>query len=344
MEIFLGLFILSFWVNALLFVPFINFLYKISFQRKKQDTLDLFGKLTPIFNKLHQKKTGTPIGGGLLVILTTSSLSLFTLILFHYFWVPITPSYPLKEELKILFFTFIMFGLLGLFDDIKKMFPGIREHFFGLRFRYKFLLQLVLAMVIGSWLYSNLSITLVNIPFFGVLELGSLYIPFAAFVIVAFANAFNITDGLDGLAAGLLFISLTMFWIISSAILDTPLSIFIAVWLGGLVAFLYFNVYPARIMLGDVGSLSFGATLAVIGLILGKAIALAVIGALLVVEVASSLLQIVSRKFFGRKLFKCAPLHLWLQERGWEEPKIVMRAWLAGAMLGVFGLWLSLFT
>lgn len=344
MEIFLGLFILSFWVNALLFIPFINFLYKISFQRKKQDTLDLFGKLTPIFNKFHQKKAGTPVGGGLLVILTTSSLSLFALILSHYFWVPITSSYPLQEELKILFFTFIMFGLLGLFDDIKKMFPDAREHFFGLRFRYKFLLQLVLAMVIGSWLYSNLSITLVNVPFFGVLELGWLYIPFAAFVIVAFANAFNITDGLDGLAAGLLFISLTMFWIISSAILDTPLSIFIAVWLGGLVAFLYFNVYPARIMLGDVGSLSFGATLAVIGLILGKAIALAVIGALFVVEVASSLLQIVSRKFFGKKLLKCAPLHLWLQEKGWEEPKIVMRAWLAGAMLGVFGLWLSLFT
>lgn len=344
MEIILGLFIFSFLVNAVLFIPFINFLYKISFQRRKQDTLDIFGKLTPIFNKFHQKKAGTPVGGGLLVILSTFLLSLFSLIFLHYFWVPITSSYPLKEELKILFFTFIMFGLLGLFDDIKKMFSLAREHFFGLRFRHKFLLQLVLAGVISNWLYSNLSISLVNFPFFGVLKLGWFYVPFAAFVIVSFANAFNITDGLDGLATGLLFISLVVFWVISSSILDTPLSIFIAVWLGGLVAFLYFNIYPARIMLGDVGSLSFGATLAVIGLILGKAIALVVIGALFVIEVSFSLLQIVSRKFFGKKLFKCAPLHLWLQEKGWEEPKIVMRAWLVGIMLGMFGLWLSLFT
>lgn len=344
MEIFLGLFIFSFFINGVLYVPFINLLYKLSFQRQKQETLDVFGKLTPIFDKLHQKKAGTPVGGGLLLIITTTILTLFSLLILHLFWVPISSDHPLAEELKILFFSFIMFGLLGAYDDVKKTFKSAREFFFGLKFRHKFLLQVLLGGIISFWLYKRLGISAVNIPFLGILDLKWLYIPFATFVIVAFANAFNITDGLDGLAGGLLTISLIMFWIISSSILDTPLSVFIAVWLGGLIAFLYFNIYPARIFLGDVGSMAFGATLAVIGLLLGKVVALVIIGFLFVIEVFSSFLQIFSRKVLKKKLFRCAPLHLWLQDRGWEEPKIVMRGWLAGIMFGIFGLWLSFFT
>ncbi len=114
-----------------------------------------------------------------------------------------------------------------------------------------------------------------------------------------------------------------------------------SLWLGGLLAFLYFNVYPARVFLGDVGALSFGATLAVAGLLLGKIMALMVIGGLFVVEVGSSLIQILSKKIFRKKAFTCAPFHLWLQHKGWEEPKIVFRAWLAGIMLALFGLWLA---
>jgi phospho-N-acetylmuramoyl-pentapeptide-transferase len=344
MVLFLGLFLFSFFFNSFLFVPFINLLYKISFQRQHQKTQDVFGKLTPIFDKFHRKKAGIPVGGGLLIIGTTTFLTLLFLILMHYFWVPITSDFPLRQELKILYFTFIMFGFLGLYDDIKKIFRAAGGSFFGLRFRHKLFLQIILALIIGFWLHKNITISIVNIPLLGVLDLGWLYVPFAAFVIVSFTNAYNITDGLDGLAGGILFIALSVFWIISSTALDAPLATFIAVWLGGLVAFLYFNVYPARIMLGDVGSLSFGATLAVIGLLLGKVIALVIIGGLLVVEVSSSLAQIISKKFFKRKVLKCAPLHLWLQEKGWEEPKIVMRAWLAGIMLAVFGLWLSFFT
>lgn len=344
MQLFLGLFLFSFFVNAFLFVPFIDLLYKIRMQRREQKTLDVFGKLTPIFDKFHRSKAGTPVGGGLLVILTTSILTMLFLLLFHFFWVPITSDYPLKDELKIIFFTFIMFGILGLYDDVKKTFKAARENFFGLRFRHKLFLQTLLALLIGYLMYALLSISIVNIPFFGVIEVGWLFVPFAAITIVAFANAFNISDGLDGLACGLLFIALSVFWIISGGVLDIPLQTFIAVWLGGLIAFLYFNVYPARIWLGDVGSLAFGATLAVIGLLLGKVLALVIIGGLFAVEAASSLLQMLFKKFFGRKLFECAPFHLWLQHRGWEEPKIVMRAWLAGIILGIFGLWLSFFT
>jgi len=190
-------------------------------------------------------------------------------------------------------------------------------------------------------LSQNLKISFVYIPYFGVLKLGWFYVPFAAATIVFFTNAFNITDGLDGLAGGLLLICLFAFWILSAHILDTPLSIFIALFIGSLIAFLYFNIWPARVFLGDVGALSFGATLAVIGLLIGKIVALAIIGGLFVFEALTSLAQIISKRFLGRKLFACAPFHLWLQNWGWEEPKIVMRAWLAALILAIFGIWLA---
>src|SRR5260221_8707484 len=128
-------------------------------------------------------------------------------------------------------------------------------------------------------------------------------------IIVFFTNAFNITDGLDGLASGLLSIYLFAFIIIAAGNLDTPLSIFIALWIGAIMAFLYFNVYPARIWLGDTGALSFGAMIAVIGLVTGNVASLFVIGGLFVVEALSSLIQILGWKFLHRRIFPIAPIH-----------------------------------
>jgi phospho-N-acetylmuramoyl-pentapeptide-transferase len=190
----------------------------------------------------------------------------------------------------------------------------------------------------------DLKIDIFYVPLLGIMRLGWWYIPFATLVIISFANAFNITDGLDGLASGSLMIALAAFWIISASILDTPLSVFIAIWLGSLIAFLYFNIFPARIFLGDVGALSFGATMAVVGLILGKAPALMVIGGVFVVEVASSLTQLLAKKFLRKKAFSVAPFHLWLQYNGWPEPKIVMRMWVVSIILAIFGLWIAMLT
>jgi phospho-N-acetylmuramoyl-pentapeptide-transferase len=129
----------------------------------------------------------------------------------------------------------------------------------------------------------------------------------------------------------------------SRSILDTTLSTFLGLWIGSLIAFLYFNVWPARIWLGDVGALSFGATLAVCGLLLGKPIALAIIGGMFVIEVTSSLAQLLSKRLRNKKIFDVSPIHLWLQHKGWEEPKIVFRFWLAGTIFAILGLWLSFF-
>jgi phospho-N-acetylmuramoyl-pentapeptide-transferase len=203
------------------------------------------------------------------------------------------------------------------------------------------MLQILLGLIIGLVFYFELGYNFIFIHWFGTVKIGLLFIPLATFIVVSFANAANITDGLDGLATGLLIICLGAFWVIASTLLDPTLAMFIAVWIGALIAFLYFNVFPARIWLGDVGSLAFGATIAVVGLLTGKIIAMAAISGVFMAEVASSLIQLLSKKYLRKKVFIVAPLHLYLQNKGWEEPKIVMRFWLAGIMLAALGVWLA---
>ncbi|MFQ5452220.1 MAG: phospho-N-acetylmuramoyl-pentapeptide-transferase [Candidatus Paceibacterota bacterium] len=342
MALYLFVFFVSFVVNFVTIVPFINILYKLKFQRAHQETRDVFNKLTPIFDRFHREKAGTPVGGGLLLITNTMLLFFLGLVALSFFCREIVTNYQsIVSEFKVLLFTFVAFSFLGLYDDLRKMFFWKSDSFFGLRVRHKLVLEVILALIVSYWMYFELKISIINIPFFGVYDFSWLYIPFAAFVIVAFANAVNITDGLDGLASGVLLIALFAFWAISVSILDTPLLIFIAVWLGGLIAFLYFNIYPARLFLGDTGALSFGATFAVIGLLLGKVFALPIIGAVFLLEITTSAIQLVWKRVHGRKFFPVAPLHLWLQLLGWEESKIVARAWIASILFAILGLMIA---
>ncbi|PIV09786.1 hypothetical protein COS31_02860 [Candidatus Roizmanbacteria bacterium CG02_land_8_20_14_3_00_36_15] len=339
MSLYLFSVFISFIVNATLIIPFINSLYRLKLQRKSQQTKDAFNQPTPIFDRFNRSKIGTPVGGGILIIATTIVIFSVFIGLSTFFGKKLIGNYPsVSNEIKILLFSFVSFGFLGLYDDLNKIFLLKKSQFFGLKLRHKLILEIVLSLVIAFWLYHDLKIGIINVPFFGVYKLSFFYIFFAAFVILAFANAVNITDGLDGLATGILMISLFGFWVIARAILDIPTSLFIGSWLGGLLAFLYFNIFPARLFLGDTGTLSFGATFAVIGLILGKTFALPIIGGLFVAEIFTSLVQLLGRKFLKKKIFPVAPLHLWLQLRGWEEPKIVMRFWVISILCVIFGL------
>jgi len=339
MSIYLFATVIAFAVNFLLIIPFINFLYRIKMQRQAQATKDAFNNPTPVFDRFHQHKRGVPVGGGMLVAITTLVLFIGFLSLFFILRKPIQSNYPsMLGEAKILLLTLISFSLLGIYDDFRKIFIVHSRQFFGLRLRHKLIVEIVLSLIIAFLLFNDLKIDIVHIPFFGVFKLSFFYIVFAAFVIVAFANAVNITDGLDGLAAGVLMIAIMSFWAVARSILDVPTSIFIGVWLGGLIAFLYFNIYPARIMMCDAGALAFGATFAVVGLILGKTFSLPIIGGIFVIEIFTSLLQLVGKRFWHRKVFPVAPLHLWLQLKGWQEPKIVMRFWLVSILLAIFGL------
>lgn len=301
-------------------------------RRLKQHTVDMFNSPTPTFDKYNNWKVGTPFGGGILIIAVVCVLT---------FWAYGILDVEIKGwEVFAIMFTFIGFGVLGFYDDLKKLVAG-HGVFFGLRFRHKFIIQWILALIIASVLYFQLGYSYIFIRGFGLASLGFLFIPFAAFVIVSFANAFNIADGLDGLASGLLLICLAAFLAITSNQLDQPLGIFIAILMGSVGAFLYFNIYKARIWLGDVGALSLGAVLAVIGLLTGKTIALVFIGGVFVLEIASSLIQILSKKFLHKKILLASPLHLLLLRIGWNEPKIVMRAWLLGFLFAILGLYIA---
>lgn len=329
----LGLILISFIVTSFLVVPFIDLLFFL--KRRFQKEVGSSKKSTdlPIHNMLMKGDEDTPSGGGILLITILVILSLG-----YTFYSPVTDL----DTLKILLFTLLSFGSLGLVDDVKLLLTKRKGKFLGLGRKALLVIQSLLSVLIAAMLYYFLGINNIYISGIGNFVIGAWYIPLAAFLIISFANAYNISDGLDGLSTGLLAICLFAFLALASATLNLSLAAFIGIWIGTLFAYLYFNVYPARIFLGDAGAFGFGATLAVVGLLSGKIIGLTIIGGVYIIIVASSLLQILSKKFLRKKIMAVAPIHMYFKYIGWPEPKIVSRFWLAGAIFAIFGLWLAL--
>lgn len=329
----LGLVILSFAVTGIFMVPFIDLLFFLKHRFERQQKEKLEKSDTPIHDQLMKSDEGTPSGGGILLIIILVVLScgyaLFS-------------SSVDKISLEIILFTLISFGALGLIDDIKLILTRRHGKFAGLGRKQLLIAQLIFALIVASLLYFVAGLNNLYISGLGNFVINLWYIPLAAFVIIAFSNAYNISDGLDGLSAGLLLICLFAFLALTSRFLDLTLASFIGIWIGALFAYLYFNVWPARIFLGDAGAFAFGATLAVVGLLTGKILALAIIGGMFVIIVGSSLLQILSKKILSKKILPVSPLHMYFKYIGWEEPKIVTRFWLAQGLFAIFGLWIAL--
>lgn len=333
MSYLLGLVLLSFAASSFFMVPFIDLLFYLKNRFEREGLEEKSKSQTPIHDSLMKKDINTPHGGGILLIIVILALSaLYSIFI---------PARDLMN-LKILLFTLLSFGALGLVDDVNWLVTKRKGKLLGLGRKVMLSVQIILAVTIAWMLYSLVGLNNIYIAGLGNLVIGGWYIVFAAFVIIAFSNAYNISDGLDGLSTGLLTICLFAFLALTSARLDLTLAAFIGIWIGTLFALLYFNVYPARIFLGDAGALAFGATLAVVGLLSGKVLALPVIGGMYVIIIFSSLVQILSKKIFKRKIFPVAPVHMYFKYIGWEEPKIVARFWLAGAIFAIFGLWLAL--
>lgn len=335
-----GLALLSFVVTSLAAVPFINLLYRLKFQRQQEVHV-----LSPIFTKLHAWKVGTPNSGGILIVAVTIILGFLF----------IQPSLdPRFSPAMIVFLGMISYGLLGLYDDIKKYFGYQKEKFWGMRLRAKLLIQILLALGLG-WLIWELQnpVEFITLPTFLFPDLildQTTYIIFAALTIVATVNAVNITDGVDGLATGLLIMTLLTFLALiyiaeQNFILELPigtagLATLIAVWLGSLLAFLYFNINPARVWMGDSGAFAFGSGIAVLSFLIGIPFLLPVIGFVYVVETASSLLQWYSMRWMKHKIFLIAPIHHHFEAASWPETKVTMRFWLAGALASLSGLYI----
>ncbi len=343
----LGFVLISFFISSILLIPFIDYLFHLRKKfrnhhgdQEKTSSLNtlkaspVIDVTTPIHNQiLKGKDVDTPVGGGLLLIPLLIVLSVVIIFI---------SDRRLNIELLILIITLISFGFVGFLDDIKKISTAFSGKYAGIKGRYIFILQILFAFAISLMLYFLLGFNNIFVPIFGNVVLGFWYIPLAAFAIISFSNAYNISDGLDGLSTGLLTICLFAFLILANSVFDHTLSTFVGLWIGALVAYLYFNVFPARIYLGDAGAYGFGAALAVVGLMTGKILGLGVIGAVYIIIVGSSLIQIFGKRFLKRKIFPVAPIHMYFKYIGWEEPKIVIRFWLAGAIFAILGLWLAL--
>jgi phospho-N-acetylmuramoyl-pentapeptide-transferase len=234
-------------------------------------------------------------------------------------------------------------GLLGAFDDYLNARTGE-----GIRARQKLIWLTVVAFVAAWQIQQTYAITAIAVPFYGPLPIEPwLYVLFAAFAIIAAANGVNITDGLDGLSGGTAAIAFVAYMLI--ALLNTPaqpnLALLCALIVGALLGFLWFNVHPAQIFIGDSGALALGATLAVTALITGQILVLPLIGVIFVIETMSVILQVIYfRMTGGRRLFRMSPIHHHFELGGWDEEKITIRFWIVGILAALLGVTLFLAT
>lgn len=296
------------------------------------------GEKASIFKEMHAKKTGTPTMGG--VIMWGSILLIVLLSRVLAFMGIISHSLLQRGLVYLPLFTLFTVGLLGAVDDWFNV-RGVGGSK-GIKARPKFLLLTLFALAGGWWFYYKLGFSHIHIPRLGDFQIGLWYIPLFMLVIVSTANAVNMTDGLDGLAGGLLILAYATFGVIAFAKGQLMLAIFCGLAIGSLMAFLWNNVPPALYYMGDAGSLAFGATLGVIAMMIDSMVVLLIVGAVFIIETLSVIIQLTSKKYFGKKVFLIAPLHHHFERKGWGEAKITMRFWILGAMFAVIGLMVGL--
>ena len=274
----------------------------------------------------HYVKQGIPTMGGGLFIGVTSVLWLFVLLL-----LPQDQRDVFIPQTIVPIGTLIAVGLLGAIDDLVNVRYG-----FGIRGRHKLVWQLIVGLVAAIYIQRHFGITGVYVPLVGEWEIGGgLFVALALFTIVAMSNGVNLTDGMDGLAGGTAVFAFLSVAFIAASIQFPWLTVFCAAMVGAILAFLWFNVHPAEVIMGDTGALALGATLATIALTTGFALLLPVLGIIFVAETVSVVIQVGSFKLRGKRIFRMSPLHNHFELIGWAEEKVTIRFWLIGAVAGI---------
>ncbi len=330
---------LAFVLTMLVAPAFCAFLTKNRFGKQiREETVD--GKQSTIFRSLHQKKAGTPTMAGILVWGMTAAIVLLSGLLVHLNILPESFSVWDRGQTYLPLFTLVVTGLLGALDDYYNI-RGIGTKK-GIGAKPKLFWLTIFGLIGAWWFYSKLGYNEIHLPAIGDFFIGLWYIPIFAFVIIASSNAVNITDGLDGLAAGLLIMAFGAFGILAFVDQLFVLTAFCGILIGSLTAFLWYNIPPAKFFMGDTGAYSFGATLGVIAMLTNSMVILPIIGFVFVLETASSLLQITSKRFLGRKLFAITPMHHLLEHWGLPEYNVTMRLWILGGVTAVIGVIIGL--
>lgn len=293
---------------------------------KKARTTAVTGETATVYNKLHAEKhrRNIPTMAGIVFIFSIALVTLTGNLSRSETWLPLAAM--------------VGAGLIGLFDDIINI-RSINGGIAGMRAKIKSLLLLGVALIGGWWFFAKLGVMAIDIPFFGALQIGWLIIPLFVLVIFATANAVNITDGLDGLAGGLAAIAFGAYAIIALIEHKYGLAGFCMTIVGALLSYTWFNIFPARFFMGDVGSFALGTALGVVAMLTDTVLLLPIIGAVFVVETGSVALQIISKKLrAGKKIFRSTPIHHHFEALGWPETKITMRFWIIGQMAALSGL------
>lgn len=320
-------------VGAFLLAMFLTpiytfFAYRYKFW-KKQRSHSTDGKALEVFTKLHAAKfrRNIPTMAGIIAVVSIA----ITTLLFNLD----------RAQTYLPLAALVSGGIVGLIDDIINI-KGLGGGAAGLRSGLKFALITVIGVGLGWFFFAKLGVDSFHVPFIGEVAIGWLIVPLFAFAVVSTGNAVNISDGLDGLAGGLLAISFATFGMIALLQGNSLLAGFCFTVVGALLSYLWFNIHPARFFMGDVGSFAFGVALGVVAMLTDSLLLLPIIGMVFVVEAGSSLLQITSKKLFGRKIFISAPVHHHLEAKGWPETKVTMRFWVIGCVVAFIGFMLAL--
>ena len=329
-EMFYGLLLAlaGFLLSMMLTPIYTHFAYKYKFWKKqKKTTVD--GKALPVMTKLHAHKfkRAFPTMAGLIGIVAVTIVTWVFNLDRGQTWLPLVG--------------FLGGSFVGVIDDTINIF-GTGRGAAGLRGPVKFLLITIVGVILGWFFAYKLGWTTMLVPFIGDFEIGAVgMILIFTFAVVATSNAVNITDGLDGLSGGLAMMAYGAFGVIALFQGNVLLFGFCMTVVGWLLSYIWFNVPPARFMMGDTGSFALGAGLGVISMMTNSFLLLPIIGLPFVIETGSSLIQLISKRFFHKKIFISAPLHHHLEALGWGEAKIVMRFWIIAGVCAIIGVFLA---
>lgn len=318
----------AFFLATFLTPIYTYFAYKYHFwkQQKKETTT---GEKLEVVARLHAKKIARhfPTMAGVIGVVTVFVVTWICNLNREQTWLPLAG--------------FLGGSVVGLIDDLINVF-GSGKGAAGLRAPVKFVMITAIGLVLGWWFAVKLGWTSIEVPFIGAIEVGAVgMILIFAFAVVATSNAVNISDGLDGLAGGLAMLAYGAYAVIALFQGQWMLTGFCMTVAGWLLSYIWFNVPPARFMMGDVGSFALGAGLGVVAMMTNAFFLLPIIGIMFVVEAGSSLIQIVWKKVFHKKLFVSAPIHHHLEANGWGEAKIVMRFWVIAGVFAILGVFLA---
>ena len=306
--------------------------YKFAKQIRAQEN-------TPVFYGLHEKKAGTPTGGGIIIWITILGLaSVFWLLskIFDGGWEYL--NFINRAETYLPLAALLIAAVLGLLDDWLGVLGLGGASGGGLKVRYKSIVYAILAAIGAWWFYFKLDWDLLAVPFFGSFVIGPWYIPIFMFIIFASAFSANETDGLDGLLGGVALFAFVALTTVAFVLGRYDLAVFGGVTIGALLAFLWYNIYPAKFFMGDTGSMSLGIVIGVITMLTNTTLLLPFFAVILVLESLSVIAQMASKKFLGKKIFRSTPLHHHFEALGWPESQITMRFWIISAMFSSFGL------